>query len=147
MSLLTNQSQIRPSKNFWSSAVAGDAGFKYIGGFLGATASSALGDPIVVGTPFTFNAPKSGTLVVYAVGRDNTGAGTATFLNATITVDDVPIASSFASSPPALFNSFAVSGGATILAGNRVIQMVVSNDPAIPGFSVDNASLAVFFFE
>lgn len=102
---------------------------------------------MVIGTPFTFNAPKSGRLVAYAVGCDNTGAGVASFLNITIQVDDVPIASAFSSSPTTLFNSFAVSGGATISAGNRVIQMVVSNNPAIPGFSVSNVSLAVFFFE
>lgn len=151
MSLLTNQSGIRPGANFWSSSVdIGQDGFEYVGGFIGQSASSTIGEPITVGTPFDFTPTKDGILVVCAtadmsVVSTTIGESIIGIIKTSVGEVDTPLATSIITVPNAGAKNIFLSGGGAVVAGTTY-NIIFNIIPTVPA-SASRGSLAVFFFE
>jgi hypothetical protein len=152
MSLLANQSGVRPGEYFWSSAVdIGQDGFEYIGGVIGVSGSSAFGNPMTVAS-FGFTPVKRGIIVVFGTADVSTLPGVAPenmtgniYIEQIGTGTQTPMAGSAVSIPANQPKNIALSGGIAVEAGATYSIIFQLTSPANASFARGN--LACFFFE
>jgi hypothetical protein len=147
MSLLANQSGVRPGEYFWSSAVdIGKDGFEYIGGVQG-VAGSSIGVPMTVAS-IGFTPVKKGIIVVFASADVSATPGVAPANMSGVIylqVGSFPIAGATTSIPTNEPKNIAVSGGSAVEAGvSYTIEFIL--DSASAG-AYARGNLACFFFE
>jgi hypothetical protein len=147
MSLLANQSGVRPGEYFWSSAVdIGKDGFEYIGGVQG-VAGSSIGVPMTVAS-FGFTPVKKGIIVVFASADVSTTPGVAPEPMAgaiNLQVGSFPIAGAITSIPANQPKNIALSGGSAVEAGVLYTIEFILTSPSSASYARGN--LACFFFE
>lgn len=149
MSLLTNQSGVRPGEYFWSSAVdIGKDGFEYIGGVQGVSGTSIIGEPMIVAS-FGFTPAKKGIIVVFASADVSATTGGIIGMNMggiiNLQVGGFPIAGATTTIPNNQPKNIALSGGSAVEAGNSYTIEFILTPTLASAYARGN--LACFFFE
>jgi hypothetical protein len=152
MSLLANQSGVRPGEYFWSSAVdIGQDGFEYIGGIIGNSGSSGIGVPMTVAS-IAFTPVKKGIIVVFGSADVSATPGVIPDnMSGTIYLQEIgtgiqtPMAGSVVSIPANQPKNIALSGGIAVEAG--ATYSIIFELQSASSVSYARGNLACFFFE